>query len=152
MKKCITCNKKMSLDCFAVNKTSSDGYTSSCKKCLNKRNKERRMSLNYMIKKVDPKFHNHFSLLHQLWKKSGYNKNLKPVIINNQCMTFKTGSTIKKNRFTTLVYLLDENKKNIKTFKSISHATSQTGDSRSYIKWSSLNGLPTKNGNIFKIN
>ena len=128
MKKCKSCNT-----CVVV------GLSVRCKRCSKEITQNRRRRLDVMLKVVDQKHVSEFKKLHKAWTKSGYLFDLKPVVVNDKCMTKKDSKGVVVSRKRNDVVMMTVDGVVVKVFDSITQASKDSGDSRVYIKWSSDN-------------
>jgi hypothetical protein len=142
MKKCKRCKNGGE---FSLNKYKPDGFSDVCKQCSNEITQERRRRLDVMLIGVELYNVEIFSDLHKTWKENGFPPHLKPVVVNDRCMT-KMDSKGLRSRKRTKVVMNGET-----VFNSIAEAVRKTGDSRLYIKWSSDNGAAEDGGNRWEI-
>ncbi len=145
MKKCNKCGKKKSD--FGINRHNVDGLSDTCKTCVRDHTKERRRKLDVMLRNVDPVHHEQFEKLWKEWSKNGFPPHSKPIIVDDQCVTFMEGKGQRKRKGLKVIL---KGEKDVE-FKSISDASRSTGDSRLYIRWSSLNGIASENRNKWEI-
>lgn len=149
MKKCKKCN--IERNDFTINRYTPDGLHTVCKECTREMTKERRQRLDVMLKKVDLQFHAKFKKLHKKWSETGFPAHSRPVVVNNQVMTYIESKSIARSRKRTKVLLIDKDMNVVMTYNSIFQATQETGDSRQYIKWSSDNNTNIQNRNRWLI-
>ena len=142
MKKCKRCKKGSE---FSLNKYNDDGLSDVCKQCSKDLTQERRRRLDVMLIGVELYNVEAFSDLHKQWTNDGHPPHMKPVVVNDRCMT-KMESKGLRSRKRTKVVMNGET-----VFNSISEAMRKTGDSRLYIKWSASNDASTEGKNSWKI-
>ena len=144
MKNCKRCKKG---DEFSLNKYNDDGLSDTCKQCSKDITQQRRMRLDVMLIGVELYNVETFSDLHKAWSKAGHPLHLKPVVVNDRCMTKmdSKGLMSRKRREVVMIGSPDV------VFNSISEAMRKTGDSRLYIKWSSDNDASTVGRNKWEI-
>jgi len=149
MKKCNKCGATDSG--FGKNKYSKDGLQTSCKLCVKDQATKRRRRLDVMLSGIDKRFEKKFRELHKQWDDDGFPPHSKPVVVSNRCMTHMESKSELRTRVRSKVVLLDQLGDVVQTFKSISHASRESGDSRLYIRWSSDNNSRTKGRNQWMI-
>lgn len=138
VKKCTSCNKEKKLHEFGRNRVSIDGLTAICKDCRSAQNRERRRSLDVMIKKIPASLAKDFTELHTIWREAGFTPHSKPVVYKGrQVMTL-----IEMRKKGVNVDQLTEEGELIRSFDSLNDARRETGIGHSYINWSIKNRLP----------
>ncbi|MGB0881445.1 MAG: hypothetical protein ACPGSO_00720 [Vicingaceae bacterium] len=139
-KKCKCCGKIKNIDEFHKNKYSSDGLTSYCKGCNKFKSFKQRRSYRFISIKIgiDNK---ELKYYYNLWKDSGFRKDLKPVLRNGVL-------DISGKRSLEVIAIYEDGSK--KEFRSINQAYKETGISPGFIKFSCENlKKPDKRKGLF---
>jgi hypothetical protein len=147
MKKCNKCKEGT---VFSVNRYKEDGLSDTCKKCSKEITQARRRKLDVMLVGISSQYVIKFKKLHKAWKADGFTPHLKPVIVENKCVTVIESKDLRRSRKRGEVVCVGVDGKESR-FESISHAMRSTGDSRLYIKWSSDTGTNMEGRNLWEI-
>jgi hypothetical protein len=144
MKKCKRCKKGGD---FPVSKYSDDGFHHTCKECSKEITQERRRRLDVMLIGVNDYNVDLFSELHAEWMANGFSPYLKPVVVNDRCMTKMESKGLMSRKGKKVVMCGDVDV----VFDSISKAVKDSGESRLYIKWSIENGAKMEGKSLWKL-